>query len=190
MRYRIFGIMISLALLAAPAGAQPGTTMAFEMRPAAGMFIPTGEMVHSFHAAALAAFQGGFEINDHAHVMLGGIWTPSNARFASFNRKRTNIYQFDAGGELNLITPMGRSWYFRPFVGAGVGMRVYDYQARVASQACAAGYGAAGLEAQRFAGAIRFQARDNVSCFTSPESGARKTFNDVALSLGFVYHVK
>jgi hypothetical protein len=190
MKYRFLGIMISLALMSAPAIAQPGTTMAFEMRPAGGMFIPTGEMVHSFHTAALAGFQGGFELNDHAHVMLGGMWTPSKARFSTFTDKRTDIYQFDAGGELNLITPMGRDWYFRPFVGGGAGMRIYDYQAGVASKACTVGYGAVGAEAQRFAGALRFEARDNVSCFTSPVSGAKKTFNDVALSLGFVYHVK
>jgi hypothetical protein len=191
MRNTVVRVVVVAALLAGPASAQLSQTeMAFEIRPAAGIFVPTGGMRDDLAAAALLGFQTGFEVNSNMHLMLGGFWSQTKARFPSFSVKGTDVWQFDAGVEGNLITPMGRGWLFRPFAGVGGGMRVYDYEApNIGSRTCAMGYGSLGLEFQRNVGALRVEGRDNVSCFKSPVSGSYKTRNDLGFTLGFVYHV-
>ncbi len=190
MRRLALAGLIATALTGPVAIAQTSTEKAVEFRPMAGMFIPTGGMRNEFNSSALVGLQGAIEVNSHVHLVLGTSWTQTQSRFPTFDIKRTDIWQFDAGGELNLMTPMGRSWFFRPFAGGGLGTRMYDYRATGAGgQTCAAAYGALGAEAQRFEGAIRFEARSNVTCFTSPVTGEKKTRNDVGLSLGFVFHM-
>jgi hypothetical protein len=183
--------LLAAALVASPqARAQQSPTIgAFELRPVVGAFIPTGAMRNDFRDAALVGVQGGFEFSSNIHMLLGGFWSRNDTHAATVGSKRADIWQFDAGAEANLIKPMGRDWMFRPFVGGGIGMRTYDFSATAGSSRCTAGYASLGAEAQRFEGALRFEARDYVTCYESPLSGVKKTRNDVSLTLGFVYHV-
>jgi hypothetical protein len=182
--------LLVAAALAAPLCAQQSTTVgAFELRPMVGAFIPTGSMRNDFRDATLVGLQGGFEFNSNIHMLLGGFWSRNDPHVTFVGSKHADIWQFDAGAEANTIMSMGRDWQFRPFVGGGLGMRMYDYSATAGNNRCFATYAAAGTEFQRFEGAIRFEARDNVSCYESPLTGKKKTRNDVGLALGFVYHV-
>ena len=189
-RYLKVGL-IAAALAATPQlGAQESTTIgAFELRPMVGAFIPTFSMRNDFRDAVLVGAQGGFEFNSNVHFLLGGFWSRNNTHVSMIGSEHADVWQFDAGAETNLIKPMGRDWFFRPFVGAGLGMRMYDYTATDGSNRCLAGYGSVGAEAQRFTGAFRIEARDNVSCYESPLSGVKRTRNDIGLMFGFVYHV-
>jgi hypothetical protein len=183
--------LIAVALAASPPlRAQESTTIgAFELRPVIGAFIPTGSMRNEFRDAALYGMQGGFEFNSGLHLLLGGFWSRNDTHQSIVGSTRADIWQFDAGAETNLIRPMGRDWFFRPFLGAGLGMRTYDYSATSGNNRCFAGYGSVGAEAQRFEGAVRFEARNYVTCYESPVTGVKKTRNDVGLTLGLVYHV-
>ena len=182
--------LIAVALAVTPqAGAQQSSTVgAFEMRPLVGMFIPTGAMRNDFRDAMLVGLQGGFEFNSNVHMLLNGYWSRNETHFRTLSSRTADLWQLDAGMELNLIKPMGRDWSFRPFTGAGLGFRTYDYKA-AGSNACFAGYVAGGAEAQRFEGAFRLEARNYVTCYESPLTGKKQTRNDIGLSLGFVYHV-
>jgi len=182
--------LIAVALAATPLRAQQSTTIgAFELRPMVGAFVPTGTMRNEFRDAMLVGIQGGFEFSSDIHFLLGGFWSRNDTHAATVGSKRADIWQFDAGAEANLIKSMGRDWMFRPFVGSGIGMRTYDYSAAAGNSRCTAGYASLGAEAQRFEGALRFEARDYVTCYESPLGGVKKTRNDVSLTLGFVYHV-
>jgi hypothetical protein len=191
MRRLLIG-SIAVALAAAPRSqAQQSTTVGtFEIRPMVGAFVPTGSMRNDFRDGMLYGIQGGFEFRSDIHLLLGGFWSRNETHAAVLGSRHADIWQFDAGAEANLIKPMGRDWFFRPFVGAGLGVRTYDYSATDGTNRCLAGYGSLGGEAQRFIGAIRFEARDYVTCFESPVTGVKKTRNDVGLTLGFVYHVR
>jgi hypothetical protein len=103
-----------------------------------------------------------------------------------------NIFQYNLGVELGFVQPLGASWEVRPFVGAGVGGRMYAYQATTLSnKTCAAGYGALGTEFQLARTALRLEARDNVFCFRSPIAGvSSKTRNDIGLAFGVAYHLR
>jgi hypothetical protein len=190
MRHLTVGFIAALVLAAAPdSRAQVSQTSgAFELRPVVGAFIPTGGMRNDFTDATLYGLQGGLEYSSNVHLLLSGFWSRNTTHFRTLSSRRADIWQFDMGGELNLVRPMGRQWFFRPFVGGGAGARTYDWQDG-GVKACVAGYGSTGAEFQRFTGAVRLEARDYVSCFESPVSGSKKTRNDVGLSLGFVYHM-
>jgi len=185
------GLIAVAALAATPhLRAQTSTTIgAFELRPVVGAFVPTGSMRNEFRDAMLVGIQGGFEFNSNVHLLLGGFWSRNDTHVTMVGSRHADIWQFDAGAEANMIKPMGRDWFFRPFVGGGVGMRTYDYTAKAGNNRCLAGYASVGAEAQRFIGAFRFEARDYVTCYESPLTGLKKTRNDVGLTLGFVYHV-
>lgn len=187
---RLLAGLIAVGLAATPLTAQQSTTVgAFELRPLVGAFIPTGTMRNEFRDGALFGMQDGFEFASDIHFLLGGFWSRNDTHTSVVGSRRAEIWQFDAGIEANLIRSMGRDWLFRPFVGGGLGMRSYDYSAKDGTNRCFAGYGSIGAEAQRFEGAIRFEARDNVTCYESPLTGVKRTRNDVGLMLGFVYHV-
>ena len=191
MRRHLAVGLIAVALAAtSQLRAQESTTIgAFELRPIVGAFIPTGAMRNDFRDGMLVGAQGGFEFSSNIHLLLGGFYSRNNTHATMIGSKHADIWQFDAGAEANLIKPMGRDWFFRPFVGGGLGMRTYDYTATDGVNRCLAGYASVGAEAQRFIGAIRIEARDNVTCYQSPVSGVKRTRNDVGLMFGFVYHV-
>ncbi|HET9426658.1 MAG TPA: hypothetical protein VFO55_14945 [Gemmatimonadaceae bacterium] len=191
MRRMVFGSIAIVGLVvASTAAAQGPQAMVFELRPLAGLLLPVGEMRDDFATAPLFGLQAGFELNTNAHIVLGGTFARADARFPSFTQARTNIWQFDTGAEVNLVRAMGESWLFRPFVGVGLGARTYDYtMPGEPARTCAAGYGALGAELQRHAVAVRFEDRNTLSCFTSPETDARRTRFDVGLALALVYHV-
>jgi hypothetical protein len=191
MRRLTVSLMAVAALATSPQlRAQESMTIgAFELRPLVGAFIPTGSMRNEFRDAMLVGIQGGFEFSSDIHLLLGGFWSRNDTHASVVGSKQADIWQFDAGVEANLIRSMGRDWFFRPFVGGGLGMRTYDYTATASSNQCFAGYAAVGAEAQRFEGAFRLEARNYVSCYESPVTGLKKTRNDVGLTLGFVYHV-
>ena len=190
MRRIGFGLIAAAVLAATPLQGQQSTTIgAFELRPSVGAFIPTGALRDNFRDAMLVGIQGGFEFNSNVHMLLGGYFSRNDAHGAVLGADKADIWQFDAGAELNGIASMGRDWFFRPFVGAGAGIRTYDYPGAMGTNRCAAGYGSVGTEFQRFAGAFRFETRDYVSCFESPLTGVKKTRNDLGFMFGFVYHV-
>lgn len=188
---RVVAGLIVTALAAIPqVRAQQSTTVgAFELRPMVGAFVPTGGMRNDFRDGVLVGAQGGFEFTEKVHLILGGFWSPNTTHFRTLSSRDADIWQFDAGAEFNLIKPMGRAWFFRPFAGAGAGIRTYDFKG-AGGNTCTAGYAALGAEAQRFEGAFRLEMRDNVTCFESPTTGMRTTRNDIGISFGFVYHVK
>lgn len=191
MRRFAVALIAVCALAATPrARAQQSETVgAVEVRPLVGMFVPTGVMRNDFRDAALYGLQGGLEVNSNLHLLLNGFYSRNNTHFRTLSARQADLWQFDAGAEFNLIRPMGRAWFFRPFAGAGLGFRMYDYKATRGSNTCAAAYGSAGAEAQRFTGAIRLEARDYVSCYESPLTSSKKTRNDLGFMLGFVYHM-
>ena len=190
MRRLTIGLIAVAALAATPQlrAQQSQTVGAFELRPVVGAFIPTGAMRADFRDGMLFGAQGGFEFSSNIHLLLGGFYSKNTTHFRTLASRDADIWQFDAGAEFNLIKPMGRDWFFRPFAGGGAGIRTYDYKS-TSGNTCAAGYVSAGAEAQRFEGAFRLEARDNVTCFESPLTGLKRTRNDVGITLGFVYHV-
>lgn len=188
-------VLISLAIAAAsalPAGAQSAMIgSGTELRSFVGAFIPTGSQRNDFKSAAMVGAQAAQELSSNVHLLGSVAWTKSNNKFASFTNAGTNIWQYDAGIEVNAIRSLDDEWLWRPLVGIGVGGRTYDYQAaNVGSNTCTAGYANVGTEFQRKVVALRFDAREYLYCFESPVTAKKSTRNDLGLTLGLVYHFR
>ena len=179
-------------LVAASAAAQaPRPTAGPEIRTLVGAFMPTGDQRNDFKDATLLGAQIAREMSPWSHLLASVSWAHGHNKFAQLNDKVTYIWQYDVGAEVNALHTIGNDWFFRPFVGAGVGARTYDYKAATAStKTCTAGYGSVGMEFQRFDGALRFDLRDNLNCFESPITAKKSTRNDLGLSFGLVYHIR
>src|SRR3954468_14485859 len=147
MRYTALytGALISVILGAMPAPAQTDHTMAVELRPAVGVFIPSGAQATDFKSATLVGFQGALEISKYVHGVLSGAWTRTHTKYATFSSDAAYIWQFDAGLEVSESKSFGNELSSRPFVGAGFGLRTYDYAAlKIGSSDCSAIYGSVG----------------------------------------------
>jgi hypothetical protein len=162
-----------------------------ELRPFVGAFVPIGKQGDDFRSATMLGGQAAIELSRYAHFVTSVSWTYGHARFSGLADDLTFIWQYDAGAEFNLIGELTTDWVWRPFVGIGGGGRTYDYRAKgVDTRTCTAGYGAVGSELERGNIAVRFEARDYVTCFESPLTGRKSTRTDLGLTLGFAYHLR
>jgi hypothetical protein len=162
---------------------------AAEVRPFAGVYIPVGAQRADFKSATMVGGQAAIELSRNFHGLASVGWTHGHNKF--YVNDVTHIWQYDVGAELNLVRDLGYGWFFRPFIGTGAGGRTYDYRtAGVDTKSCLAGYGTAGSEIQKGIIAFRVEARDYLSCFESPETGKKRTRNDLGLSFGLAYHLR
>ena len=68
-----------------------------------------------------------------------------------------HVFQTDVGGELFRDMALNGDWKFRPFVGAGLGVRTYDPTEALSTKSYPAGYGAVGTEFQLNRVAVRLR---------------------------------
>lgn len=193
MRYQALAIAAALAVAsAAPAQTRFAPKAGPEIRPLVGAFVPTGSQADNFKTAVLAGGQLAFEMSDYFHIVGEFSWAPSKEKFNVLATHTADIYQYDAGVEFNLLQHVNDEWYFRPFAGLGGGARTYSYNWNVPNKTQGLGYATLGTEFQRGIYAIRFEARDNMSRFEIPATGAtpgkRMTVNDLHFSVGLAYH--
>ena len=159
-----------------------------EIRPFVGAYVPVGAMRRDFRDATMFGLQAAIERSRNLHFLGSASWTPGRNKYDR-GSARTDIWQYDAGLEVNLYRPTAAGWVFRPFAGLGAGARTIDYRATgLASYTCTAGYGSLGTELQTGGVALRVEARDYMACFKSPVTGLHDTRSDLGLSLGVAYH--
>jgi hypothetical protein len=181
----------AILLLAGTARAQADLPTRLEIRPFAGAFIPLGQQRGDFRNATMVGLQGAMEVNSRLHFVGTVGWTHGHNRFTPGTNDLTHIWQTDVGVEGNIIRPINARWELRPFAGAGAGIRMYNYSAKTLERGtCSSTFVAAGSEAQRGVIALRFEARNYLSCFESPVTRKRTTRDDLALSLGMAWHIR
>jgi len=162
-----------------------------EIRPYAGALIPTGDLRNFFHDAPMVGVQAAVELKPSLHLVGAFGWVAAQNRFP-VAQDNVNVFKYDVGMELGLVRSLGGAWELRPFIGAGIGGRTYDYQAAsLATKTCTSGYGAVGTEFQIARTALRLEARHNVFCYRSPiTSGSSQTRSDIGLTFGVAYHLR
>ena len=176
-------------LAAAPLAAQRISNHGLELRPYAGAYVPLTAHRREVKDAVTFGAQAAYELGDYFHVVWTFGWTDVETRLG-LSENAAFIVQYDFGGEANLLYQVAKGWYWRPFVGAGGGGRTYDYSGAVTSRSCLAGYGSLGGELQNGVFAIHLEARDYLTCFKAPISGARKTRNDALFTAAVALHLR
>lgn len=189
---RPFTASAIVLLLGATALPAQESTMRFrpEIRPIAGVLIPTGDFRNEFKSAETFGGQLALEVTPVFHVVGTVAWTHGHNKFVGVEN-RTDVWQYDGGVELNPFGLIGSAWELRPFLGVGLGGRTNDYKATaLKTTTCLAGYGAIGTELQRGIVAFRVEGRDYLSCQESPFNGVKKTRNDIRLNFGIALHLR
>ena len=164
-------------------------TRFLELRPAVGAYLPTGAQRDYFDDAAIYGLQAALEYRPTVHFVGSFSWSPGHNNFVTVD-DRVNMFQYDIGAEFNLVRSLGAGWDIKPFLGAGIGGRTYNYDAiGLATNTRVAGYGVLGTEFQYGIAAIRLEARDYVSSFKDPFVDEFEARNDIGLSLSVAYHI-
>jgi hypothetical protein len=191
MRKLAFVATIALIGSTAPIAAQErGLRLRPEIRPLAGVLIPTGDFRNEFKSAETFGGQLALELTPVVHLVGTVAWTHGHTKLTVINN-RTDVWQYDGGVELNPFGRIGEEWELRPFLGVGLGGRTNNYaEANLQTSTCLAGYGGLGAEIQRGMVAFRMEGRDYLSCQKHPMSGIKKTRNDIRLNVGFALHLR
>lgn len=183
--------LASIASIASIASAQRIEPFGVELRPFAGAYVPMGAMRDDFKDAFTVGGQAALELSDYWHLVGSVGWTYGKNRFSSLAKEKTYLIHYDVGAEGNLLFELENDWLVKPFGGAGIGARQYDYGVEtIDSKFCTSGYGSVGTELQRSVVSLRAEARQYVSCFESPITGQKKTRTDGLYAIGFAYHIR
>jgi hypothetical protein len=158
-----------------------------ELRPFAGVCIPTADQRDVYKTAPMLGLQGAVEVRPTLHVLGSFAWiSAEHGELGSIH-----IIGYDAGIELSGVRDLASGMLYRPFVGLGGGARSYLYPGRVRDRTGPAGYAALGMELQRGRGAFRFEGRLIVFRNRATEGGDEsKTLNDIALMVGYSFHLR
>jgi hypothetical protein len=170
--------------------AQGAAETTITLRPVVGLNLPLAEQRDLFRDARMLGVQlavGGFP---NVQLTASATWAFADVRFDAAH-DRVDIAQIDAGVEYGRSNSAGHYWQFRPFVGAGAGMRHYYYEDPVLDDSgCFAGYASTGtdLRIERFG--LRLEGRAAVYCHKPPEGGESRTRADAVILLGISYQIR
>jgi len=179
MRIRVCLLFV---LAGVSASAQRTNTIRPEFHPMAGAFLPAGQMHRDFEPSVTAGVQGTLELLDAVDGAVSVSWIDGRSRTDVYG-DRFAAWTFDAGLEFNSKQQVDVQTYMRPFLGAGVGARIYDFEHR-RNSAWPVAYASVGVERVILDVAYRIETRAYVSGFGDAATGHRETRGDFAAMAG------
>jgi hypothetical protein len=179
------------ALLIASAAAAQTRKAAMEIRPFAGVYVPTGAQHDIFRIAPMVGVQGALELRPNIHLVGELSWVPANMKVATTN-DNAHILSQDLGVEMLLVRELPNGWLVKPFAGLGGGIRNFLYRANeFTSRGGPAGYGTLGSELEIGSIALRLEARGHIFRYRPPMTGSDNvTRRDLSVQLGMAYHLR
>jgi hypothetical protein len=183
---RRFTAHIVFALSMSTTGALAQSDTYWEIRPIAGIAVPTGAQRSVIGDAAFVGAATSLRLNASFDLVASFAFQSSSAKYRVADN-HAHVLVYNAGIErLYRPSTVGLSGSWVPFVGAGVGGRAYDFRSSaLSSTACFSGYGNAGMEYERPRTTMRLEVRDNLYCYKQPIAPfARVTRNEVSVGLG------
>jgi len=188
---RTLSFVVAAAVLGAAQLPAQGLRPTVELRPFAGVTVPTGSQRDFVKDAPITGLGLALQASPNLHIVGTFGWMREHTKYA-VTRNDADRYQYDAGLEVSLERNMSSSWTVRPFIGAGGGARTYDYQDRsLLTRTGVAGYGAIGTEFKTGLTALHVEVRDYIFDSKAPQPGSfSKTRNDITFALGLAYHLR
>lgn len=182
-------LFVFAALVALPIASQAQVIP--EVRPFVGALIPTGEQRDIFRNAVVSGVQVAVEARDMVHMVGTFAFSGPSFKGRLQNNDHTHIYQGDVGAELFRSFEANSKWMIRPFLGAGLGMRTYDFTGADPTRTYPAGFGALGAEFQTGNIALRLEARDYIIRYKGISGGDKASSRGEAMFTGgLVFHLR
>jgi hypothetical protein len=151
-----------------------------------GALVPTGTQRDAMSNGALSAAQLSYAVRPAVAMTATVGWARSHGRTSARDAK-LDVFTYDLGAEIRGARwSAGRAVTFRPFAGAGAGVRSDDYRhLDLDATHVLAAYGSVGGELGAGRVRLRIEARDYVARFKPLDGrGGPDTRNDVALMAG------
>lgn len=190
VRPRAHCVAAALAVLCctAPALAQQPPGGAIEIRPFVGTLQPLDDRARWFLGGTYTGVQLAAEFPQRVHLVSTIAWTYALNQFLA--EEGTDVWHGELGFEWGPRRRVNDEWELHPLIGAGGGVRAYDYRAPgVTSSAHPAGYLSLAVELQTERVGLRGDARLIASGFRAPVTGERVTRRDATISVGISYHL-
>lgn len=182
-------ILVLAALVAVQIAAQAQINA--EVRPHIGVYLPLGDQRDIFKSSVMTGAQLAVQACDVTHFVGTFAFAGPSFRAKLAQPGHAHVYQGDLGVEVGRDMAMSNGWSFRPFLGAGAGVRAYDYTNAEPTKRYATAFGAGGAEFRRDRIALRVEARDYLTRFKGIRSTENpSTRNELALSAGIVLHAR
>jgi hypothetical protein len=161
-----------------------------EIRPFAGVLVPTGDNRDLVKDAFLTGVSAGFEVTENVHLLGTFIWSPTHEKL-DLTRNRVNVYTYSAGAELQTSRGVPGDRWIRPFVGAGLGGLTYRVRdVSLDEKTYFTGYGSLGVEMQLEKLGLRLEGRDYLHRFKGIEGNEKATVrNFTTFMAGLSYHI-
>ena len=181
---KLFRAAATIVCACAPALAAQSDTY-WEIRPVAGVAVPTGSHRGAFEDVAFLGAQTSIRLTADVDLVASFGWQVSRGKYAVADT-HADVLVYNFGLERLFRRTPGASGAFVPFAGGGVGGRAFDFRSSaLQSTACYAGYANAGIAYERHRSTMRLELRDNVFCFKSPVAPFdRVARNEASVSLG------
>ena len=158
----------------------------WEIRPIAGIAVPTGAQRGVIRDAAFVGASTSLRLNTSLDLVASFAFQSSTAKY-DVSDNHSHVLVYNAGVEkLYRPTNAGSHGSWVPFFGGGVGGRAYDFRSSaLSSTACFSGYGNGGMQYERPRTTFRLELRDNLFCYKQPVPPFdRVPRNEVAIGLG------
>jgi hypothetical protein len=164
MKKLVTAVGALVALAATPVLAQEQEpARKFQISPYAGAFLPTGDQRDVLDDAFLAGLTLSYDVHPYVAVVGSFGWAGSQQQALTLDED-LDVFQYDLGVQGQYPLAMGKDLTLKPFVGAGVGARTYEFRdLAVDSETDFVGYLSVGanLEYRQFA--VGLTMRDYVS---------------------------
>ena len=183
---RRFTAHMVFALSLSTTGALAQSDTYWEIRPIAGIAVPTGAQRSVIGDAAFVGAATSLRLNASFDLVANFAFQSSNAKYRVPDN-HGHVLVYNAGIE-KLFRPstVGTRGSWVPFAGGGVGGRAYDFRSSaLSSTACFSGYGNGGMEYERPRTTMRLEVRDNLYCYRQPVAPfGRVARNEISVGLG------
>jgi hypothetical protein len=129
MKKLVPAVAALVALAATPALAQQQEPVRkFQISPYVGAFLPTGDQRDVLDDALLTGLNLSYDVNPYVAVVGSVGWAASQGKQAFSIDEDLDVFQYDLGAQGQYPFALGSSLTLKPFVGAGLGGRTYDFR--------------------------------------------------------------
>jgi hypothetical protein len=122
-------VAVHVLLASTPAFAQAQETAAagFQISPYVGALIPTGGQRDVLDDAVLTGVTLSYELHRYLSAVGTFGWAATESKDAPTLGQDLNVLQYDVGLQGQYPFALGKGLTLKPFVGAGLGVRSYDF---------------------------------------------------------------